>query len=112
MRHDRLLLLVTLALGFASCSVTELYPDTENPVKARTLNTRSATSGFADADSLRLIYEHQTSQDALMLRLLVKEDETYRIKIPQELAIKIGVDAETYSEYVNFVEALNRDKGQ
>ena len=47
-----------------------------------------------------------------MLRLLVKEDETYRIKIPQELAIKIGVDAETYSEYVKFVEALNRDKGQ
>lgn len=112
MKNDRLLFLTVLALGFASCSVTELYPDTENPVKARTLNTRSATSGFASADSLRLIYEHQTSKDALMLRLIVEEDETYRIKIPQELAIKIGVDAETYSEYVKFVEALNRDKGQ
>ena len=96
------------ALLLTSCAVAEIETEQAavNPSSGR-LQTRSTLGLLTRTDSLRLIYEFQTNKRVLLHNYLLHKNGEYILCISRERALSLGVDSETYDEYVAYVVKLN-----
>lgn len=97
------------ALLVLSCAVAELEAGTSSADMAETnqVLTRSSTEPLSKRDSLRLLYEFQTNKRVLMDNYIVLKDGEYQLCISRERALSLGVDSQTYDDYISYLAKKN-----
>ncbi len=97
------------ALLVLSCAVAEFEAGMVPAEKAEThrVLTRSSMEPLSRRDSLRLLYEYQTNKQVLLNNYIVFKDGEYQLCISRPRAMSLGVDSQTYDDYVSYVAKKN-----
>ncbi len=96
-------------LMLSSCAVAEMEIAHEPSVhKQRIAKTKSDMGFMSREDSLRMVYEIQTNREGFLVRHIGQENGEWTIRISRENALTLGISAETYDFYQEYVNRLNK----
>ena len=102
--------ILSLLLTLSSSAVAEVEPEAAiAPQDTRGVKVKSSGEAMTRLDTLRLIYDYQTSPRVLLNNHIVHKDGEYRLMIPKDRASSLGVSSETYDRYESYVEKLNEN---
>lgn len=100
-----------LAILFLLSACVENAVDSEhadNNGGQRTLRSiLTKSSSFHQEDSLTIMSNLQTDVDNLMMGRVIQQDSIFILAIKREDALFLGVSADIYDKYIDYVDRLN-----
>ena len=104
----RIFFAILVVASTAACAVSENTISSQERREMNTFRTKSSMTGVSPADSVRMVYEAQTSKSALLQSLVMKKDGTWVLAINKEQAMSLGIPSDLYDNYAEYVSNLNQ----